>query len=188
MRSDGYVIWLNGAFGAGKTTVARVLASRFPEALLFDPEDIGVMLSKVIPSTRRTSDFQDIRLWRHLTFTTIAGLLHEHGGRLVVPMTIAKPVCFDETVGRLRRSGMIVHHFTLVANPNTIRCRILRRLSRPRATRWALRQVDRCASALESPLFATHIGTDGISVRDVVAAILRQLPSMQDQTEKVRLR
>ena len=41
---SGYVIWLNGAFGVGKTTVARALASRLPDALILDPEDIGRML------------------------------------------------------------------------------------------------------------------------------------------------
>lgn len=58
------VIWLNGAFGAGKTTVARRLASLLPEAMTIDPEDIGGMLRKVVPEAMRTGDFQDLRVWR----------------------------------------------------------------------------------------------------------------------------
>jgi len=33
------VIWLNGAFDAGKTTVTRKLASLLPDAMTLDPED-----------------------------------------------------------------------------------------------------------------------------------------------------
>lgn len=135
----GCVIWVNGAFGVGKTTVARALASELPDALLVDPEDVGRMLRRIIPAALRTSDFQDIPSWRRLTFATIESLLHDRPGPLVVPMTVVDPLHFDETVGRLRRSGITVHHFSLVASPRTIRRRLLRRLSVPWATRhgWA---------------------------------------------------
>ena len=65
--SKRQVIWLNGAFGVGKTTVARKLASLLPDAMTLDPEDIGGMLRKVIPVVRQTGDFQDLRIWRRLT-------------------------------------------------------------------------------------------------------------------------
>jgi len=35
------IIWLNGAFGAGKTTAAAELAGTMPSARLFDPEMVG---------------------------------------------------------------------------------------------------------------------------------------------------
>ena len=167
----GYVIWLNGAFGVGKTTVARALAAELADALIVAPEDIGRMLRKVVPAAVRTSDFQDIPSWRRLTVATIESIRCDHPGPLVVPMTLVNPAYFDETVGRLHRSGVTVHHFTLVAGPKTIRRRLLRRLSVPWATRWALRRVQRCTSALQSPLFATHVDTENRSVSDVVAAI-----------------
>ena len=162
----GCVIWVNGAFGVGKTTVARALASELPGALIVDPEDIGRMLRRLVPAALRTSD---------LTFATIESLLRDHPGPLVVPMTVVDPVYFDETVGRLRRSGITVHHFSLVASPKTIRRRLLWRLSVPWATRWALRRVQRCTSTLQSPLFATHVDTDNRSVPDIVAAIRRMV-------------
>ena len=121
------VIWLNGAFGAGKTTVARKLASLLPDAMTLDPEEIGAMLRKVIPAAQRTGDFQDLRVWRSLTVAAVEGVLQDHPGLLLVPMTVIDPAYFDETVGELRRSGITVHHFTLVADPKTIRRRLLLR-------------------------------------------------------------
>ena len=100
-------IWLNGAFGAGKTTVAHALAAELPDALVLDPEQIGRMLRRVVPAALRTSDFQDIPSWRRLTVATIESLLRDHPGPLIVPMTVVNPVYFDETVGRL---ATVRHH------------------------------------------------------------------------------
>lgn len=35
------IIWINGPFGAGKTTLAERLRDRRPKSLIFDPEEIG---------------------------------------------------------------------------------------------------------------------------------------------------
>ena len=171
----GYVIWLNGAFGVGKTTVARALMSRLPDALILDPEDIGRMLRGIVPAADRNSDFQDIPSWRRMTVATIESLLRDHPVPLVVPMTVVKPLYFDETVGRLRLDGVPVHHFTLVASLKTIRRRLLRRLSAPWATWWALRRVQHCTRALQLPLFATRVDTENRSVADIAAAISRDV-------------
>ena len=167
------VIWLNGAFGVGKTTVARKLASLLPDAMTLDPEDIGGMLRRVIPAAQRTGDFQDLRVWRSLTVAAVEGVLQDHPGLLLVPMTVVDPAYFDETVGELRRSGITVHHFTLVADPKTVRRRLLLRLSEPRSTRWAWQRVERCTSALQAPRFAVHVGTDDRSASEVAVAVSR---------------
>ena len=33
------IIWINGGFGAGKTTLAEELHRRLPEAVVYNPED-----------------------------------------------------------------------------------------------------------------------------------------------------
>jgi adenylylsulfate kinase-like enzyme len=40
------IIWLNGSFRAGKTTLAEELHRRLPDAVVFDPENVGLMLWK----------------------------------------------------------------------------------------------------------------------------------------------
>jgi len=34
------IIFINGSFGVGKTTVAEKLVSRLPDSLLYDPEEV----------------------------------------------------------------------------------------------------------------------------------------------------
>ncbi len=36
------IIWINGAFGAGKTALAEELHRRLPDAVLYNPEDVGL--------------------------------------------------------------------------------------------------------------------------------------------------
>ena len=40
------ILWINGSFGAGKTTVAYELERRLEKAFVYDPENIGYFLRK----------------------------------------------------------------------------------------------------------------------------------------------
>jgi predicted kinase len=169
------VVWLNGGFGAGKTVVAQALLDRWPEAILFDPEQIGFMLRGILRFVHPTSDFQDLPLWRELTWRTAAGLVRRYGRPIVVPMTLVEPAYFDEILSELRRNDVVVHHFTLVAEPATLRERLHGRPADASALRWTLERVERCASTLASPAFATHIATDGRAIADIAAEIRERL-------------
>ena len=165
------VIWINGAFGAGKTRVARRIASLRPEALLFDPEQVGFLLRRLLPR-EDLSDFQDRPLWRSLTLLMLAEADATAKGPVVVPMTLANPAYFDELVGGLRRNGVDLRHFTLTATGATLRRRLSRRLDWPASRRWALARTEGCAAALAGPAFAVHIDTEGRKVAEIAADIL----------------
>ena len=65
------IVWINGAFGAGKTTTARELIDLIPNSTLFDPEVIGGALAQLLPPKRlaEVGDFQDLPIWRRLVST-----------------------------------------------------------------------------------------------------------------------
>lgn len=42
------IVWINGAFGAGKTTTGRELIELIPNSTLFDPEVIGGALTHLL--------------------------------------------------------------------------------------------------------------------------------------------
>ena len=52
------IIWLNGAFGSGKTTLTEELHRRLPDAVIFDPEYVGYVLTQAVPAP--TGDYQDL--------------------------------------------------------------------------------------------------------------------------------
>jgi 2-phosphoglycerate kinase len=53
------IIFINGAFGVGKTSVATELSSLIPDSLMFDPEEIGFMLRNILGSIDKKDDFQE---------------------------------------------------------------------------------------------------------------------------------
>jgi hypothetical protein len=44
------IVWINGAFGSGKTTTAGLLTKRLDGAKLFDPEYVGYLLMSFVES------------------------------------------------------------------------------------------------------------------------------------------
>src|SRR3954454_1300109 len=100
------LIWLNGAFGAGKTKVARAIVSARSEATLVDPEQIGFLLRRLLPKREAAGDFQDLPLWRELTVRILLEAAASAPGLVVVPMTLVDPLYFDEIVGGLRAAGV----------------------------------------------------------------------------------
>ena len=58
------IIWLNGAFGAGKTQTAWELRRRMADAYVYDPENAGFFIRKNLPPSLLTGDFQDYPMWR----------------------------------------------------------------------------------------------------------------------------
>ena len=174
----GSVVWINGAFGAGKSTVANRLAAAIPDALVFDPEPLARLIRNATPPSRRPSDYQDSALWRHLTVEAVLGLASA-GDVVIVPMTVIDEGYFADMVGVLRTSDVPVHHFSLTASPATIRRRLLKRqvtrLVHPGSTRWALDRVERCCEALAGSTFREQIDTDALTATDVVDRILKRI-------------
>jgi hypothetical protein len=167
------VIWINGAFGAGKTSVARRIVATRAGASLFDPERIGSMLRRLLPSAD-VADFQDLPLWRALTVSILREAASAAAGPVIVPMTLANPVYFDEIVGGLRAADVDLRHFTLRASAATVRRRLRRRIDWPASRRWALARVEPCLAALAGEAFAVHVDSERRPVSAIADDILAQ--------------
>ncbi|MFI5301066.1 MAG: AAA family ATPase [Polyangiales bacterium] len=159
------VVWINGAFGVGKTSVAKTIVARSRRTVLFDPETIGVGLSLL--SRTVGADSRDLPSWRRWTVrgVTIAAKLYEC---VVVPMTVVNPDYFEELLGTLRRR-VEVRHFTLVAPPETIRERLRQRGD---AGSWAEAKVQKCTEAHAAPMFAMHVSTLDRTIQDIAEEIV----------------
>jgi hypothetical protein len=169
------LIWINGAFGAGKTHTAHELHRRLPGSHVADPELIGFAMHKMLPAAAR-DDFQDLPGWRVAVVATLRAAEQAADGPVIVPMTIVRADYFDEIVGALR-TDVDLRHVTLVASPATLQARLGTRLEALGSRvfggdgTWAMRQIDRCVTALADPRFATHVPTDDRTLDQVVEAV-----------------
>jgi hypothetical protein len=117
------IVWLNGTFGAGKTTTADELVKLLPESRIFDAEEVGGMLRHV-RGLPQLGDFQHWPPWRHLVVETATQLLSYLGGVLVVTQTVLVEQYWTEIRSGLERAGVQVHHVVLHSDHDTLTTRI----------------------------------------------------------------
>ncbi|MGF6823486.1 hypothetical protein M2317_002399 [Microbacterium sp. ZKA21] len=165
------LIWINGAFGSGKTHTAFELKRRLADAHVADPELLGFALHKMLPAAVH-GDFQDLPQWRTSIVDTLEHAEASHAGPVLVPMTIVRDDYFDEIVGGLRERGVDVRHYALIATPETLRTRLSRRIafiaSGLQRDTWAMEQIPRCVAALAQERYGTHVATDLRTTDEVV--------------------
>jgi predicted kinase len=144
------IIWLNGAFAAGKTTLAEELHRRLPDAVVYNPEDVGLMLWKWM---RPNSDFQDLPSWRELVVATALSLRKHHADTLIVRMSLVRDAYRAEILGGLADAGEEVLHVFLEADACVLTERLTARAriagdpeTGQSGLEWALSRMDPAAA------------------------------------------
>ena len=177
-KSDTYgcsvIVWVNGPFGVGKSTVAHELARQLPAGpIVLDPELIGQVLRTWTPGTVDVADFQDLTSWRRMTRSAIAGAEADFARHVIVPMTLLNPDYFQDIVGWLRNHGSDVRHFCLVADKATVTTRAAQR--RDGTLGWVTANYDRYGPSLHDPRFGEFIAAahqEAASIARVIASRL----------------
>ncbi|WP_337400103.1 AAA family ATPase [Congzhengia sp.] len=166
------LIWINGAWGSGKTQTAAELCRRTEHSFFYDPEEVGYCLRKTTPKALWHDDFQDNPLWRAMNITMLKKLCRDYDGVIVVPMTVMNKAYLNEILSALRADGAAVQHFTLIASEQTIYKRLRKRFEGKNS--WAGRRAKDCVTAFLSPVFETKIETDEITISQAAEEIAKK--------------
>ena len=165
------IVWINGAFGVGKSSVAEALCKRIENSYVYDPEEVGFFLWDCFPDEmKRKGDFQDMPIWREFNRKILRHISENFAGVVIVPMTVYVGRYFDDIVGGLRSDGVEVRHFILQAARHTIIERLVARGDE--ADGWAAQRVDGCVKAFETEVRGDVVNTDGIGIDGVVSCIV----------------
>ena len=171
------IIWLNGAFRAGKTTLAEELHRRLPDAVVYDPEDVGLMLWKWM---RPNGDFQHLPSWRELVVATALSLRRHQAETLIVPMSLIRDAYRAEILGGLADAGEEVLHVFLEADAGVLRERLDARVDIPgdpeanqSAREWALSRIDAAiVAAARQPGGTLMLRSDRLTPAEVADEVL----------------
>jgi gluconate kinase len=174
------IIWLNGGFGAGKTTLAEELHRRIPDAVVYDPEDVGLMLWKWLGPN---DDFQDLASWRELVVATAVSLRKHHAETLIVPMSLIRDAYRAEILGGLQDAGEEVLHVFLEADSSVLQERLSTRV---RITNdqgwdeptldWAVTRIDAAVlAATQQPRGTLILRSDRLSPAELADEVLAAL-------------
>ena len=169
------IIWINGAFGSGKTTTAFELHKRLENSFVYDPENVGYFIRANTPSVFLTGDFQNIELWREMNYKMLKLIRSRYDGIIIVPMTLVNPQYYDEIVTRLMQDGIKVKHYILYAQKETIKKRLRLRISGLFGKEtFALKAIDRCIYSFDNNITDEKIITDNMSVDSIVNEIAQK--------------
>ncbi len=142
------IVWLNGNFGAGKTTTARLLKDALP-ARIFDSEHIGFMLRPIIGDVPCT-DFKEWAPWRGLTIETARQVLDFVGGTLVIPQSVLQREYWTELTEGFAKADIPLRAFTLHADRDVFAARVEADTAEPTAKQWRLDHRDAYETALDA--------------------------------------
>ena len=167
------IIWINGSFGIGKTTISNELNKKIKDSFIYDPEMAGEFIWNNLPDCiSRKGDFQDIQLWRDFNYQMLKYLNENYSGTIIVPMTLVNKEYYSQIIDRLIADGITIHHYILEGSKSIILNRLLKRGEVDNS--WASQQIDRCLISFEKDIIGIKIDTNNLSVEEVVKFILEK--------------
>lgn len=163
-------VLLNGSFGIGKTTTARLMVRQMPGAAISDPEHVGFVLRRLpawmLGLGTRPGDYQDMALWRRLIVHQ-ARLVHLRARTVIVPMAFTKLDYLEDLAAALDKTAP-VRRLCLVAPLEVIQKRLLQRAQsegRTDLTHFERRRSTECAAVLgRNPAYGVPIEAEVSSV------------------------
>jgi hypothetical protein len=168
------VVFINGSFGIGKTTVSRLLAAQLPGSAIFDPEPMGVALLHLAAIVApRKDDFQDLAAWRWLGARALR-IARSLRSTVIVPMAFTNLGYLEEFRSSVRDRGALTLHFCLTAPLPVVIARLHARQSQG-PTPWQRRRAAECCAAHQAPEFAEHVPTADRTAHEVANEIATQI-------------
>src|SRR5699024_10051692 len=187
-RVSSMIIWLNGAYGSGKTTVAYELQKRLKKSFIYDPENVGFFIRKNTPKELHKHNFQDHEQWRNFNYEILKQIANSYDGIIIVNMTNINFDYYREIVEKLKNDGIHLDHYVLYADKNTILRRLNKRLEF--GNTFAKSQIDYCIKAFNTKIKDNKIVTDKLNVDDIVVEISKRsdLNLLKDNRKFLRKR
>lgn len=163
------IIWISGAYGVGKSTLADALAEKMGNAIVFDAEEVGNAVRGNYPSNPYGYIFEDYPLWGEFCYRLLKDIHSTFHRDILVPMTLVRVHSYYDIIERLVRDGIRTYFVILEASYDSIHDRILARGEDEDC--WCMKNIEMARTSSAALPEGIHIDTDGRGV-DELAEIL----------------
>lgn len=142
------IVWINGAYGSGKSTAAHTLVDQIPGAQHFSAEYVGDAVRENLEKLCYHVEYPDYPIWRRFVSELLLEMAKLTDKPIFIPMTVLKQEYMDEMFARLEENGVKCLHIILDTGADTTMERILARGED--ADCWCAQQTGRCEERLKT--------------------------------------
>ncbi len=164
------IYWINGAYGAGKTTVAQGLKPLLHNAHIFDPELVGDGIRDNYPDELFRETYEEYPIWLETNYKLLKDLYERYDGDIIAPMTLLRESSYTAMIGRLLDDGIPVRYIYLDTDEATLKHRMIDS-GREKPDSWCVRHIPACLAAQAADAHAVHIETVGRVPEDIAREI-----------------
>ena len=165
------IIWISGAYGVGKSTLAEAMAAKMENALIFDAEEVGNAVRGNYPDCPYGYIFEDYPLWGEFCYMLLKDVHEKFHKDILVPMTLLRRDSYG-IIDKLNRDGIDPHLIVLEADYQTVHDRILSRGEEEGC--WCMENIE-LAREGSAALPGIHIQTDDKTVDELCDEVLIQI-------------
>lgn len=122
------ILWINGPYGVGKSTLAEQLHQMRLHSFIFDAEEVGNAVRENMPPDMFNGYiFEGYELWFEFCTMLLEKISQGFDGDIYVPMTLVHPDSFEKIAEPLMKNGIEVRHILLESDYKTVHDRIIER-------------------------------------------------------------
>lgn len=169
------IIWISGAYGVGKSTLAKAMAEKMENALIFDAEEVGNAVRGNYPNNPYGYIFEDYPLWGEFCYKLLKDIHNKFHKNILVPMTLVRSESY-KIIENLIRDGIETHFIILEASHQNIHDRILARGEDEGC--WCMKNIEMARACSGSLPGGVHIETDGKSADELANIVLKNVLKM----------
>lgn len=176
------IIWISGAYGIGKSTLAEAMAAQMKNALIFDAKEVGNAVRENYPNCPYGYIFEDYPLWSDFCYLLLKDIHLKFQKDILVPMTLLRKESYH-IIQRLRNENIQTELVILEADYKTIHDRILSRGEDEDC--WCMENIDLAIAGTIS-LPGIHISAVDISIENLVRRVFNELNIRVDETTSMK--
>lgn len=167
------IIWISGAYGVGKSTLAETLAGKMENAMIFDAEEVGNAVRDNYPDMPYGAVYEDYPLWCEFNYLLLKDIHTSFRRNILVPMTLLRQSSYDSIIARLQRDGIDTRLIILEATRQCIHDRILARGEDEDC--WCMQHIDMSSRAASAITNGWHLSADRLCPDELADAVLSRL-------------
>lgn len=157
------IIWISGAYGVGKSTLAEAMAAKMENALIFDAEEVGNAVRENYPDCPYGYIYEDYSIWGEFCCMLLKDIHEKFHKDILVPMTLLRSTSYS-MIEKLNADGIPTKLLILDASHQSIHDRILSRGEDEDC--WCMENIDLSRTGAAA-LPGIHIRTDGKNVDEL---------------------